>query len=126
MARNRKLADRLRATTTPQAGGTTVAARGSALGSKPKSGYQFRQKTGLRAGQDFNIVKGKSGLNIKKYETGDTAIANSDAGVDVAAQRRDVQQRRQVPAPSIGYSINARQLATRLKNRRRRNYDIAV
>jgi hypothetical protein len=126
MARNRKLADALKATTTPQAGGTQVAARGSDLIPSPKKGYQFVQKSGPRAGQHFNIVKGDSGLSIRKYEpingSVDTAIAKTDQGVDIAAQRRDVAAA-QGRTPQ---ALNSAQLARRLKNRKRRNYDIAV
>lgn len=65
----------------------------------PKSGFQFVQKSGPRAGQSFNVVTGKSGLGIRKYETGDTARASGDAGVSAAAQKRDVGARGQKLRP---------------------------
>jgi hypothetical protein len=67
-------------------------AHGSTLG-RPHPGFQFVQRSGSRAGQDYNVVTGKSGLSIRKYEGGDTAIARTDQDVNIAAQRRDMAAR---------------------------------
>ena len=36
----------------------------------------FTQTSGPRAGQKYRIKRGASGLNIKVYESGDTALQN--------------------------------------------------
>lgn len=64
-------------------------AHSSTLG-RPHPGFQFVQRSGSRAGQDYNVVTGRSGLSVRKYRGGDTAIARTDQDVDIAAQRRDI------------------------------------
>jgi hypothetical protein len=70
--------------------------------------YQFTQKSGPRRGQQFNVVTGKSGLAQRKYASGDTATAETDTGVNVAAQKRDVARRfegsvRKVKPQGVGF-----------------------
>jgi hypothetical protein len=61
---------------------------------KYPAGSYFTQKSGPRAGQQYQVKKGLSGLSIAKYRSGDTAIAETDRGVNVAAQKRDVAARK--------------------------------
>lgn len=62
------------------------------LGAPPPGG--FVQQHGPRAGQHYNVVTGDSGLSIRKYAGGDTAIAQTDAGVSIPNQRRDMAARK--------------------------------
>jgi hypothetical protein len=87
--RKRTLADKLQAT--------------------PGTRFAFTQKQGSRKGQRYNVVTGKSGLAIRKYAGGDTAVAETDSGVDIAAQRRDVGQR----AKGSGTTLRDRGVAAR-------------
>lgn len=75
------------------------------LADKLKAGPKtFVQKKGPRKGQTFSVVTGKSGLSVRKYASGDTAIAQTDSGVSIPNQKRDVAARRQGPPP--GYHVD--------------------
>lgn len=78
------------------------------LTAQPTKRFQFTQQSGPRKGQGYNVVTGKSGLSIRKYASGDTAIASTDAGVNVAAQKRDVANRFEGSVPKR-YTAQARQ-----------------
>jgi hypothetical protein len=70
--------------------GNKLAATGGVKRRSSASPQTFTQKSGPRKGQRYTVKTGKSGLSVRKYLSGDTAIAATDSGVDVAAQRRDV------------------------------------
>jgi hypothetical protein len=91
---------------------------------KRTSNLPFTQKTGARKGQQYNVVTGKSGLSVRKYASGATAIAETDSGVNIAAQRRDRKYEGNTgegsaTAPKVTAATSA---AEKMRNRAGRRY----